>query len=178
MTMNDALLAVSALAIAAGLGSACGTNTSAMTPDHLQQQYGITGSYASTIQTPEGPIQGTVVPVTLADGRGAQLVIPAQSSYRPHSMYIQDTEGIHPVQVANNVTREQLVETSSPTVVGRRTETAHVHNKGGWEKDALIIGGSAGGGALIGALAKGKKGAGVGAAAGGIGGLIYDLVKK
>ncbi len=178
MTMNNALLAVSALAAAAGLGSACGANTSAMTPDRLQQQYGITGSYASTVQTPQGSIRGTVIPVTLADGRTAQLLIPAQSRNEPHAMYIRDADGIHPVQLDNNVTREQLVESSAPTVVGRRTESAHVHNKGGWEKDALIIGGSAGGGALIGALAKGKKGAGVGAAAGGIGGLIYDLVKK
>jgi hypothetical protein len=177
MTMNNALLAVSALGVAAGLGSACGASTSAMTPDRLQQQYGITGSYASTVQTPQGSIRGTVIPVTLADGRTAQLVIPAQSRNEPHAMYIQDGDGIHPVQLDNSVTREQLVASSEPRVVGRRVETAHAHKRS-WEKDALIIGGSAGGGALIGALAKGKKGAGVGAAAGGIGGLIYDLVKK
>ena len=178
MTMTKTLLAVSALAAAAGIGSACGANTQAMTPDRLQQQYGITGSYASTIQTPEGPMQGTVVPVTLADGSTAQMVIPTRSGSQAHAMYLQDNEGIHPVQVGNNVTREQLVESSAPTVVGRRAETAHAHNTSGWEKDALIIGGSAGGGALVGGLAKGKKGAGIGAAAGGVGGLIYDLVRK
>jgi hypothetical protein len=177
MTKNKALLAVSTLAVAAGLGSACGTSTDAMTPDQLQQQYGITGAYASTIQTPGGSIRGTVVPVTLADGRQGQLVIPAKSPNEPHAMYIQDAEGIHPVQVDSNATREQLAESSAPVVVGRRVEPAHAHNTDGWEKDALIIGGSAGGGALVGSLAGGKKGAGVGAAAGGIGGLIYDLAK-
>jgi hypothetical protein len=177
MTINKALFAVSAVGLAAGLGWACGTTTEAMTPDKLQQQYGITGAYASTIQTPDGALPGTVVPVTLADGRGAQLVIPARSSNQPHTMYVQDAEGIHPVQVQNGVTREQLVASSQPAVVGRRVEPAHAHNQGGWEKDALIIGGGAGGGALVGALAGGKKGAGVGAAAGGIGGLIYDLAK-
>ena len=42
----------------------------------------------------------------------------------------------------------------------------------------VIIGGSAGAGAAVGALAKGKKGAGIGAAAGGVGGLIYDLATR
>jgi len=39
----------------------------------------------------------------------------------------------------------------------------------------LIIGSSAGAGAGIGALAKGKKGAIVGAAVGGVAGTVYDL---
>jgi hypothetical protein len=47
-----------------------------------------------------------------------------------------------------------------------------------WQKSAMIIGGSAGAGALIGGVAKGKKGAGVGALAGGLGGLAYDLLTR
>lgn len=39
---------------------------------------------------------------------------------------------------------------------------------------ALIVAGSAGTGAAIGALAGGGKGAGIGALAGGLGGLVYD----
>jgi hypothetical protein len=39
---------------------------------------------------------------------------------------------------------------------------------------AAIVGGSAGAGAAIGALAGGGKGAGIGALAGGAGGFIYD----
>ena len=42
----------------------------------------------------------------------------------------------------------------------------------------MIIGGSAGAGTAIGALAGGKKGAGVGAATGGVGGLIFDLATR
>jgi hypothetical protein len=53
-----------------------------------------------------------------------------------------------------------------------------VAKKRSWEKEALIIGGSAGGGAAIGAIAGGKKGAGIGAAAGGVGGLIYDVLTR
>ena len=50
--------------------------------------------------------------------------------------------------------------------------------KRSWEKEALIIGGSAGAGTAIGAVAGGKKGAAIGATAGGIGGLIYDLATR
>ncbi len=42
------------------------------------------------------------------------------------------------------------------------------------EKSALIVAGSAGTGAAIGALAGGGKGAAIGAIAGGVGGFIYD----
>jgi hypothetical protein len=42
------------------------------------------------------------------------------------------------------------------------------------EKSVLIVAGSSGAGAAIGALAGGGKGAAIGAIAGGVGGLIYD----
>lgn len=42
------------------------------------------------------------------------------------------------------------------------------------EKSVLIVAGSAGTGAAIGALAGGGKGAAIGAIAGGVGGLVYD----
>ena len=56
----------------------CSRDAQAMTPERLQQQYGVTGAYNDTVATPEGSICGTVVPVRLADGREAQLVIPAR----------------------------------------------------------------------------------------------------
>jgi hypothetical protein len=43
---------------------------------------------------------------------------------------------------------------------------------------ALIIAGSAGAGAGIGAIAKGKKGAALGAAIGGVAGTVYDLMTR
>ncbi len=42
------------------------------------------------------------------------------------------------------------------------------------EKSVLIVAGSSGAGAAIGALAGGGKGAAIGAIAGGLGGLVYD----
>jgi hypothetical protein len=46
------------------------------------------------------------------------------------------------------------------------------------KETALIIGGSAGAGAGIGAIAKGKKGALLGAAIGGVAGTVYDLATR
>ncbi len=142
----------------------CERGTDAMTPDKLERQYGLSGAYTDSVRTPDGTIKGTVVPVTLADGRQAQLVIPQRQTGEPHAVYVRDEEGLHPVHVKNSASREEV--TRMPAVVERRAEPWHA-NKRSWEKDALIIGGSAGGGALIGAVAGGKKGAAVGATAGG-----------
>lgn len=47
-----------------------------------------------------------------------------------------------------------------------------------WKKSALIIGGSAAGGAGLGAIVDGKSGAKKGAIIGGVGGLVYDLATR
>ena len=155
--------------------AACGRDTQAMTPEKLERQYGVGGAYAETVATSEGSIKGTVIPVTLADGRKAQLVIPAQPAKDPHGVYIRDGNGIHPVEVSERASRNDVVR--APAVVETRPEPQHARKRS-WEKDALIIGGSAGAGTLIGAVAGGGKGAAVGATAGGIGGLIYDLTTR
>jgi hypothetical protein len=152
------------------------TKTEAYSPDKLNQQYGINGAYYDTFTTDEGNVRGTVVPVTLADGRRAQLIIPLNQRSDPHTVYLRDNDGYHAVELEENVPRSQVV--SSPRVVTQRVEVAPRHKKRSWEKEAMIVGGGAGGGALIGALAGGKKGAAVGAASGGVGGLIYDLATR
>jgi hypothetical protein len=154
----------------------CSKDVQAMDqPKNIEQQYGVTGAFTGTIPTPEGSMTGTLVPVTLADGRQAHLIIPGTRAHDAHTVYLRDSDGLHPVQMRENATRDQV--TRSPTIVERRAEPAHA-NKRSWEKEALIIGGSAGAGTAIGAIAGGKKGAGVGAAAGGVGGLIYDLLTR
>jgi hypothetical protein len=155
--------------------SACARDAHATDPQQIDQRYGVSGAQTGEVMTPDGPIKGTVIPVTLADGRRAQLVIPIQQRDEPHAVYLRDQEGMHPVQVKEHATRDDVAR--APTVVEQRSEAAHAHKRS-WEKDALIIGGSAGAGTAIGAVAGGKKGAAVGATAGGIGGLIYDLATK
>jgi len=53
-----------------------------------------------------------------------------------------------------------------------------VRNGRTWKKSALIIGGSAAGGAGLGAIVDGKSGAKKGAILGGVGGLVYDLATR
>lgn len=50
--------------------------------------------------------------------------------------------------------------------------------KRNWKKTAMVVGGSAAGGAGVGALIGGKKGALVGAAIGGGAGTLYEVLKK
>lgn len=165
------------LASAATVASvACDRDRDAVTPDKLEQRYGVSGAYTEDVQTTEGPIRSsTVVPVTLADGGQAELVIPSDRRDQPHAVYVRDREGLHPVEVSDGASRDEIAR--APAIVDRRTEGPHP-NKRSWEKDALIVGGSAGAGSLVGAIASGKKGAAIGATAGGIGGLIYDLAAR
>jgi len=51
-------------------------------------------------------------------------------------------------------------------------------DKRSWEKEALFIARAAGAGTAIGAIAGRRKDAGIGAAAGGVGGLIFDLMTR
>jgi hypothetical protein len=69
--------------------------------------------------------------------------------------------------------------TASRPVVTRAAATqtverAPVRHHRSTRNSVLIVAGSAGTGAAIGALAGGGKGAGIGALAGGVGGLVYD----
>src|SRR5262245_38512322 len=178
MRSTERLGRVSTLGLLLGgvwITAACERDTQAMTPAKIEQQYGVGGAYADSVVTPDGSVKGTIVPVTLADGRKAQLVIPAPRARDPHGVYMRDSSGLHPVEVSERANRHDVAQ--SPAVVETRPDRAHA-KKRSWEKDALIIGGSAGAGTLIGAVAGGGKGAAVGATAGGIGGLIYDLATR
>ena len=163
------------LALALSATSACSKDVAALSPGQLERQYGITDAYAGEVSTPDGPLRGTLVPVTLPDGRRAQLLIPNRRSAQAHQAYISDDLGLHPIELQPEATRVQVVQ--APVVRSRQVERAHPRQRS-WEKELLIIGGSAGAGAGVGALAGGKKGAGIGAGAGGIGGLIYDLATR
>jgi hypothetical protein len=156
-------------------GTACSRDVGAVTPQQVEDEYGVSGAHSGVVTTADGPVRGTLVPVTLADGRTGQLLIPPRSPTEPHGVYLHDDQGLHPVELSPGTTRSEMQ--TAPRVVARQAEPAHAHKRS-WEQEALIIGGAAGGGAGIGALAGGKKGAGVGAAVGGVGGLIYDMTTR
>jgi hypothetical protein len=174
--MKHTIAAVTFGLLAANTLAGCSRDIQASDePNRIEQQYGVAGAYTETIPTENGSMKGTLVPVTLADGRKAQLFIPGAKAREPHTVYLRESDGLHPVVMQENATREQVAK--SPAIVERRAEPTHT-NKRAWEKEALIIGGAAGAGTAIGAIAGGKKGAGIGAAAGGVGGLIYDLMTR
>jgi hypothetical protein len=72
------------------------------------------------------------------------------------------------------------VAAARPAVVRERVvvREAPRTNKRSWGKSALVIGGTSGAGAGIGALIGGKKGALIGAALGGGSGAIYEVTKR
>jgi hypothetical protein len=158
-----------------GAVSGCAAEAKVLDPQQIEQQYGVSGAYTGSVATPGGPMQGTIIPITLADGRAAQLIIPQRQASDVRAVYLVDNDGLHQVQLKENASRQELIR--APAIVQRRSEPQRATARS-WEKEVLIIGGSAGAGTAIGALAGGKKGAGVGAAAGGVGGLIYDLLTR
>jgi hypothetical protein len=167
--------ALALASLSAALLPACTRDTQAMGARQIEQEYGVSGAYADTISTTDGPMKGTTVPITLANGRQGHLFIPTRQPGDDQAVYLRDEQGLHPVQLGSNVSRADVAR--APGIVESRPAPQRA-KKRSWEKEVLIIGGAAGAGTAIGALAGGKKGAGVGAAAGGIGGLIYDLTTR
>jgi hypothetical protein len=155
--------------------ASCTKDVQAMSPSQIEKDYGISGAYSGSVSTPDGPLNGMLVPITLANGGAGHLFIPQRQANDVHAVYIQDERGLHPVKLGESVRRDELAR--APGIIATRAVPAGT-NKRSWEQEALTVGASAGGGAGIGALAGGRKGAGVGAAAGGVGGLIYDLLTR
>ncbi len=82
-------------------------------------------------------------------------------------------QSVQPTVTSRPVYRRAAQRTYS-TAPAQYTYSQPVRRHRSTEKSVLIVAGSAGTGAAIGALAGGGKGAGIGAIAGGLGGLIYD----
>lgn len=86
----------------------------------------------------------------------------------------QSLSPVRPVATApapRTVVRRPAARSVSEPVVAEK-------KKRSWQKEALIIGGSAGAGAAIGAVSGGKKGAAIGAISGGVAGTVYDLMTR
>jgi hypothetical protein len=89
----------------------------------------------------------------------------------------QMPQGAYPVQT-QYVTERPVNRPTVRRVSTQRAVSSEVEPRRSWQKSALLIGGSAGAGAGLGAIAGGKKGALAGAAIGGGAAAIYDQVKR
>lgn len=110
---------------------------------------------------------GTVTAVACAPNVVAPLAAPAQPAYYQSAAYQPQAVAYQPAPVA----RPAVVRSEAPVVVERKAKRS-------WQKRAIVIGGSSGAGAGIGALIGGKKGALIGAAIGGGAGTVYEMQKK
>ncbi len=100
-------------------------------------------------------------PFTPLNAYGSPMTV---ASYAPVP---QATPAYYERPVVRPVIRRTTYVTPRRTVVVQKRKRPFTHS-------LAIVGGSAGAGAAIGALAGGGKGAGIGALAGGAAGLIYD----
>jgi hypothetical protein len=158
-------------AVSVGVYS-CSSETAA-SPKAIQEKYGVPAALDS-VSIPDGSVEATIVPVTLADGRRAQLVIPRTRT--DHSLYLRDESGVKPVLVEKTAERDEFVR-SRPVMVERTTAPVQ-KKKRSLKKEILIVAGSAGAGTAIGAVAGGRKGAAIGAISGGLAGLVYDMATR
>ena len=103
----------------------------------IEDKYGVSGATTENILTADGAIMSaTVVPITLPDGRKAELVIPQKGD--SHSVYLRDQAGMYQVQLQDhNMSRDQFIR-SNPTVVERRAVPQST-KKRSWEKEALLL---------------------------------------
>ncbi|MFB3902462.1 MAG: hypothetical protein ACE15E_03355 [Acidobacteriota bacterium] len=173
-------------------------------PEWLRDKYGINNAFTQKIDTPDGTVTASLVPVNLADGRTAYLVVPQKGDEplylkdenglapresgsrlmpRGPPLYLKDENGLAPVQTTDqSIDKERFVR-SRPVIVERpvtRSESTRVEPKKrrSTRDEVLIVAGGAGTGAAVGGLAGGKKGAAIGAISGGVAGLVYDLATR
>jgi hypothetical protein len=179
--MRHHLILMLSLVVAVG-ASGCGKAQADYDPKAIEAAYGLSGAYVDKITTQDGEVDATIVPTTLEDGRKVQLVIPHRQFDPAHRVYMREGVTITPMALADpTVQRADFVQ-SRPTVVERRVVESQpapaTKKKRSTKDELLIIGGSAGAGTAIGAVAGGKKGAAIGAVSGGIAGLVYDLATR
>jgi len=123
-------------------------------------------------------LDGRTRTATLAAGGLGLLILGGATvaAFRSPATPATTTEtavAVEPAPAATTVPPVVVAQPEGPRVVQRAPRRTYVKKRSG-KKSALIIGGSAVGGALVGKVVGGKKGAIIGGLAGAAGGTIYD----
>jgi hypothetical protein len=79
----------------------------------IATEYGLTGVVSDTIVTSAGPLEGTLVPVTLADGRAAHLFVPTYQSRDVEAVYLRDGDSLVPLRISGPTGRPPLFRASA-----------------------------------------------------------------
>lgn len=176
--------------------AACSKANADVDPKAIEAKYGLSGGFIEQIPTEQGSVEATVIPTTM-NGKRVELVIPHQQ-VGDHQVYMRDGIVMTPLELSDpNMSKDHFVQSQAsapepapvseaprayapPPAPASAPAPAHTaaSQKRSFAKQALIVGGAAGAGAGIGALAGGGKGAGIGAISGGAAGLVYDLLTK
>jgi hypothetical protein len=135
---------------------------------------------ATILKSPKLLIAGALL---LAFGAG--VIFEGYTNFASTSASTTDPAAVQPAtnslvpNAAPAVTAPARTAAPTRVVASAPARTTTVERKRrSWQKEALIIGGSAGAGAAIGAVAGGGKGAAIGALSGGAAGTIYDVATR
>ena len=113
----------------------------------------------------------------LVDESGRLVEAPVGAAVAPHAPGF--VPAVYQPQVAAApVTYVERASAPAPRRAPSTRATSGARKSSSWQKRALVIGGSAGAGAGVGALIGGKKGALIGAAVGGGGAAVVDALKS
>jgi hypothetical protein len=135
------------------------------------------GMYAVGARAQNSPFAEVPALVQTVDGQfvrvpGAQPVAYGQ----PGAYGFASAPSTAPVIVRRTAAPQQTVYRTAAPATQRVVEEPS--NKRSWKKTAMVIGGSTAGGAGVGAIVGGKKGALIGAALGGGAASIYEATKR